>query len=83
MSAAEQSCAHPRELEICKRLWLDRQIALIDPVIVVLLGKIPITQVLNERSNLKESHGQMTSETAAGTSSNVIPPQRDAFPISG
>jgi uracil-DNA glycosylase len=50
---------HPRELEICKRLWLDRQIALIDPVIVVLLGKILITQVLNERSNLKESHGQM------------------------
>lgn len=50
---------HPRELETCKRLWLDRQIALIDPTIVVLLGKIPITQVLNEPSNLKESHGEM------------------------
>ena len=49
----------PGVLETCKRLWLDRQIALIDPTSVVLLGKIPITQALNEPSNLKESHGQM------------------------
>jgi uracil-DNA glycosylase len=50
---------HPKELETCKQLWLDRQIALIAPTIVVLLGKIPIEQVLNEPSNLKQSHGRM------------------------
>jgi uracil-DNA glycosylase family 4 len=50
---------HPIELEICKGLWLDRQIELIDPTIVVLLGQVSIAQVLNEPINLKESHGQM------------------------
>jgi uracil-DNA glycosylase len=56
-------------LETCKRLWLDRQIALIDPTIVVLLGKIPITQALNEPSNLKESHAFLLTDAKDGSSS--------------
>jgi len=50
---------HPDELDTCKRLWLDRQIDLIDPVVVVLLGKVPIRQVLDERGSLDNLHGKI------------------------
>jgi uracil-DNA glycosylase family 4 len=46
-----------KELEICKNFWLNRQILLIDPRIVVLLGKVPLFQVLGNKQNLDELHG--------------------------
>jgi uracil-DNA glycosylase len=49
----------PNELDTCRRLWLERQIDLIDPAVVVLLGKVPIKQVLNEDGILHGLHGQI------------------------
>lgn len=46
-----------KELEICKNSWLDRQISLVDPGIVVLLGKVPLFQILRTKQNLDELHG--------------------------
>jgi uracil-DNA glycosylase family 4 len=46
-----------KELEICKNSWLNRQISLIDPRIVVLLGRVPLFQVLGSKQNLNELHG--------------------------
>jgi DNA polymerase len=36
---------HVKELETCKRHWLLRQIELIDPKLIVLLGRAPLRQL--------------------------------------
>ena len=50
-----------KEFEICKNSWLDKQISLIDPRIVVLLGKVPLLQVLGNKQNMDELHGRKIS----------------------
>jgi DNA polymerase len=50
---------HVEELATCKELWLDRQLALIEPQIIVLLGKAPLKQVLDETGALKRLHGRV------------------------
>ncbi len=50
---------HVRELTTCLKLWLKPQIELVDPDLVVLLGKTPARQVLGERGNLSDLHGRM------------------------
>lgn len=50
---------HKAELETCRELWLWRQIELVDPDLVVLLGKVPILQVLGERGRLRDMHGEV------------------------
>jgi uracil-DNA glycosylase len=47
------------ELSTCKALWLEKQIKLIKPKLIVLLGKVPMTQMLNEKGALKNFHGQI------------------------
>ena len=49
---------HAKELEMCRKAWLDRQISLIDPKLIVLLGKVPLRQMLGKKENLSNLHGQ-------------------------
>ncbi len=55
----ENRTPHADELRICKVNWLDRQISLINPKIIVLLGKIPLKQMLGRKDNLNNLHGQV------------------------
>lgn len=50
---------HVCELKVCKLNWLDRQISLVDPQVVVLLGKTSLKQTLGEKGNLSSLHGQL------------------------
>lgn len=46
------------ELDTCQDLWLNRQIELIAPVLVVLCGRVAVKQLLRETGSLKDLHGQ-------------------------
>jgi uracil-DNA glycosylase len=46
------------ELQTCYECWLQRQIEIVDPKVIVLLGKIPMRQLLHMNRSLKEVHGQ-------------------------
>lgn len=46
------------ELEICKINWLEKQISLVDPKLIVILGKVPLRQIFNRTDNLDTLHGQ-------------------------
>jgi DNA polymerase len=47
------------ELDTCQANWLDPQLDLVNPKIVVLLGKVAISQVLNEEGSLARLHGRV------------------------
>jgi uracil-DNA glycosylase len=47
------------ELETCKENWLDRQVALVRPRIIVLLGAASIRQTFGGRPRLSALHGQL------------------------
>ncbi len=47
------------ELDTCQENWLNRQLDLVNPKIVVLLGKVAISQVLKEEGNLVRLHGRV------------------------
>jgi len=49
----------PEELDTCQDLWLNQQTELVDPDIVLLLGRIAVGQVLGEESPLRDLHGQV------------------------
>jgi uracil-DNA glycosylase family 4 len=55
----ENRTPHIDELMICKLNWLDIQISLINPQIVVLLGKTSLKQILGQIGNLSFFHGQL------------------------
>jgi uracil-DNA glycosylase family 4 len=46
------------ELDTCQASWLERQIELVDPKLVVLLGKVAIRQLLQEEASLATLHGR-------------------------
>ena len=50
---------HAIELVTCQENWLNRQIDLLDPKLVVLLGKVAIYQLLGEEGSLRDLHGQI------------------------
>jgi DNA polymerase len=50
------------EMTTCRANWLDRQIELIDPELIVLLGKVPLFQMLNEKGALKNFHGEIREQ---------------------
>jgi DNA polymerase len=51
------------ELETCRRLWLQRQIELVDPALIVMLGKTPLRQLFGEKkANLADLHGQIRTK---------------------
>ena len=47
------------ELDTCQENWLNRQFDLVNPRIVVLLGKVAIGQILGEEGSLARLHGQL------------------------
>lgn len=47
------------EMETCGKLWLGEQIKLVNPEIVILLGKIPVRWVLQDNKTLRKLHGQV------------------------
>jgi len=47
------------ELDTCQTNWLNPQLDLANPGIVVLLGRVAITQVLREEGALTKLHGQV------------------------
>jgi DNA polymerase len=50
---------HTNELNVCQATWLNRQIDLVDPQIIVLLGRVALQQVLNDRRSLRQIHGEV------------------------
>jgi uracil-DNA glycosylase family 4 len=49
------------ELSTCYCRWLARQLGVVDPGVVVLLGQAPVRQVLGDRRALKLLHGDVRS----------------------
>ncbi|MGX2039423.1 uracil-DNA glycosylase [Methylocaldum sp. MU1018] len=47
------------ELKTCANLWLERQMELISPRIVVLLGQVAVRQMLGNTATVSELHGTM------------------------
>lgn len=45
------------ELEICRVAWLEHQISIVDPALVVLMGAAPLRQALGETAPLQGMHG--------------------------
>ncbi len=50
---------HDVEIETCGKLWLKDQIELVNPYIVVLLGRVSVNWVFREKTNLRSLHGQL------------------------
>jgi uracil-DNA glycosylase len=50
------------ELQICKNNWLDKQISLVDPKLIVMLGKVPLKQIFNRTDNLDALHGRILEQ---------------------
>jgi uracil-DNA glycosylase family 4 len=50
---------HTGELNTCQDAWLNRQIDLVDPQIIVLLGRVALQQVLKDRRSLRQIHGEV------------------------
>jgi uracil-DNA glycosylase family 4 len=63
----ENRAPHVDELRICKINWLDRQIFLVDPKVIVLLGSTALKQmaqsiprrILVQQSNISRLHGRL------------------------
>jgi uracil-DNA glycosylase len=49
---------HVKELEVCKQHWLLRQIELVNPEVIVLLGRALLRQLLGEQGTITQLHGQ-------------------------
>ncbi len=50
----------PDELRTCHEAWLEHQIEILDPELVVLLGKTALYQALGENGSLHKVHGCLT-----------------------
>lgn len=46
------------ELETCGEAWLERQIGIVDPPLLVPLGTVALRQVLGESGALRDFHGE-------------------------
>lgn len=49
---------HVDELDTCQMSWLNRQIELVDPRVIVLLGRVAINQLLQDEGSLRQRHGR-------------------------
>ncbi len=52
---------HTDELTICQATWLNRQIDLVDPQVIVLLGRVALQQVLKDQRSLRQIHGEVVA----------------------
>jgi uracil-DNA glycosylase len=50
---------HTGELNTCQQAWLNQQIELVDPQIIVLLGRVAQQQVLQDQRSLRQIHGEV------------------------
>ena len=50
---------HTNELNTCQEAWLNEQIDLVNPKIIVLLGRIAQQQVLQDQRSLRQIHGEI------------------------
>jgi len=50
-----------KELSTCKELWLEKQIELINPKIIVLLGKVALKSLLGDK-DLRKLHGKIVTK---------------------
>lgn len=48
-----------KELAICKELWLDKQVSVLKPKLIVLLGGVAIQSSLREKKDLAKIHGSV------------------------
>lgn len=53
---------HTDELNTCQANWLNRQLDLVNPGIVVLLGRVAINQILEEKGGLQALHGRLIEQ---------------------
>ena len=53
---------HRGEAEVCCSTWLEKQVELVSPSIVVLLGKVAMRYVIGETDALKDCHGQVRQQ---------------------
>jgi uracil-DNA glycosylase family 4 len=53
---------HAGELNTCQAAWLNRQIDLVNPQIIVLLGRVALQQVLKDRRSLRQIHGEVVAQ---------------------
>ncbi len=50
---------HTDELNICQATWLNQQIDLVNPQVIVLLGRVALQQVLKDQRSLRQIHGEV------------------------
>lgn len=50
---------HTGELNTCQQAWLNQQVELVDPQIIVLLGRVAQQQVLQDQRSLRKTHGEV------------------------
>lgn len=50
---------HTGELNTCQQAWLNQQIELVNPQIIVLLGRVAQQQVLQDRRSIRQIHGEV------------------------
>lgn len=53
------------ELSTCKDLWLDKQVALLKPKLIVLLGSVAIRSSLGEKKDLAKVHGLVVQQNGS------------------
>jgi DNA polymerase len=46
------------ELDVCQKAWLNEQIELVNPRIIVLLGRVAVQQLLQDPRSLRRTHGE-------------------------
>jgi|SRR3989338_6522520 len=51
-----------KELSTCKELWLDKQVGLLKPKLIVLLGSVAIRSSLGEKTDLAKVHGSIVEK---------------------
>ncbi len=76
----------PDELAACRRAWLEQQVELVDPPLILLLGKSAVRQMLGWKGGLKELRGRFHSRegrrlliTCHPTAAMRFPAMREGF----
>ena len=70
----------PDELAICRQAWLEEQIAIVNPRLIVLLGKIALRQMLAETRPLREVHGRIAERDGRAVLPTYHPAAGMRFP---
>jgi uracil-DNA glycosylase len=52
---------HRNELDTCQSAWLNEQIDLVNPKIIVLLGRVAVQLLLQDPRSLRQTHGEIVT----------------------